>query len=227
MNTIAGLPIIEMDHFPNSPERDDKCKNHQGPLHIDTPNLDNPMSHQSKNQPNNGVQESNSETLCSELHPGPLVEEHQLTGIIPVPYKHRHLTNYVKHGPRNTEEVHEDRTEEPELVVMEQCLTGNDLFERIRGPDQKNRHKERDLLPREHGWAIDGSDRDPGLGLDELGDGFSEAGEIPWLTWGASLGFLTSGSMKRIWGRAETSKRRKEDWESLNSMSKKKRLERR
>lgn len=178
MNPITSLPIIQEHNLFDSQERNQQCKNHNHPLHHHIAQLHETLSHKRQQQTHHSVQEPHSETLCTKLHSRTLIEKHELRRIIAIHQKHWHLPYDVVHGTRDTEEVYEDRTRQPDFGVVEQGLTREKLLHEKGYPDQDDERDEDHLVPGDNRGSMDGSHRDPGFGFDELGHGLGEPGEI-------------------------------------------------
>lgn len=178
MHSVPCLPIVEVNNLLHSPERNDHGYHHQHPLHLRTFQLDQSMCYQSHHQTHNSIQGPDCETFSPELHSRPLVEEHELRGIIPVRQEHRHIPDDVVHRPRNTEEVHKHGPSHPDLAIVQQSFPSNHPSDEERRRDQRHQRQEGHLAAGKEGRALDGTDGDPRLRLYELGHRLRKAGEV-------------------------------------------------
>lgn len=132
MNPITSLPIIQIDHLPDRPVRDQDCHNHEPSLRPRAPHPHQHMGHKPQQQTHHRIQEPDCEPLRPELHSRTLIEEHQLRWVIPIGQKHGHLPNYIVHRPGNAEEVDEHGEEEPDLPIVKKGVPRKDSFDEER-----------------------------------------------------------------------------------------------
>ena len=175
MNPITRLPIVQKHDLLHRPERNEQRYNHNQSLHIEIPYLHEHVRHKRQQQPDDRVKGPDREPFRPKLHPGTLVEEHQLVRVIPVRQKHRHFPNYVVHRTGDAEEVDENRTGEPEFRIVEESLAGDDLLDGERDPDQDNDNDDSQLLGGEKWRTVDRSNDKLGSRFDEIGHRFGES----------------------------------------------------
>lgn len=178
MNPVTRLPVIQVNNLLHSQKRNQERENHNHPLHTHVPNPDKPVGQKRQEKAHNSIKKADGKTLCTKLHPRTLVEKHEFGRIVSVHEKHGHLANDIMHSPGNAEEVNEDGTGQPDLRVVEKGLPRDNLLDEKWDPNDNDDGDEDQLVAGEDGGAVDGTHGEFGLGLDELGHGLGESGEV-------------------------------------------------
>lgn len=178
MNAVASLPVIQENHLPDRPPSNHHDRKHREPLRLQALHLDQQVCHHSQHQPHEGVQEPNSKPLGAQLHPRTLVEEDELVGIGTVGEEHGRVPDDPVHPSRHAEEVDEERAGHPELGVVEHGVPLRDPPDPEGDGHEEEDDEQGDLVAGDERRAHDGADLEPRAGLDELGHGVGEAGEV-------------------------------------------------
>ena len=178
MNAITSLPVIQVDHLPNSPPSNDHDSQHHTALRLQALHPHQQVCHRSNHETHERVQEPYGKPLSPQLHPRPLVEEHELVGIGAVGEEHGRVPDDPVHAPRHAEEVDEERPGHPDPAVVEQGLPLDDPLDHEWDGGEEEDAEQDDLVAGEERRADDGADLEARAGLDELGHGVGEAGEV-------------------------------------------------
>lgn len=178
MNAISSLPVIQVDHLPHSPPPDRHDSQHRKPLRLQALHPHQQVSHPSNHEAHKRVQEPDRKPLGPQLHPRPLVEEHELVGIRSVGEEHGRVPDDPVHAPRHAEEVDEERPGHPDPAVVEQGLPLDDPLDHEGDGDEEEDAEQDDLVAGEERRAHYGPDLEARAGLYELGHGVGEAGEV-------------------------------------------------